>query len=323
MAIPLAVPVVAIVALIAASASSPKSSGGGGGGGGGGGADTLTCAQAIDMLPETLTPGGGSIKTIVVGAMLSTILTADQLEAIAVQLDRGATDPTNTDPKMQQAFRVAAACVRARKATAGSPPPIGPSGSLTCEQAFAGLPTDLQKQILDARTTGTTAALEAAAKVLDATALVTVDPTVRDRLQTTARCLRAGGSGDVGGGKGTDAGGAKGVRSSPNTQWYGSVEAAPPKNSASAWTTHVFGTAGWTLARQEELINNNNPNDANGIGLGPVSRSWPPGTPGQTNGVLNWTRLPVGARLAFPKSWNPWIDQLGNVRGGPTPFPVS
>jgi hypothetical protein len=279
------------------------------------------CAGALADLPDVPSvPGGPSLKTIVQSAMLSTALTPAQLETIAQQLDRFAD--STSELKLKNAGQVAAACLRAKAKGGG-----GGGGSvadLTCEQAIKMLSPELQAQILAARTLATPAALNTMATSLEGLAALSSDvpdatgTSPKQRLLLAAKCLKAGtATGTEKGGSTTGAGGPTGIQSPPDKQWFQTVY---PGDNASKMTAVVFGSSP-PVSRVEELINANNPTDSNGVNLGPVSRTWAAGTPGQTNGVLNWSRLPAGAHLVIPKSWNPWIDTTGHNRGQLTPFP--
>jgi hypothetical protein len=319
MAIPLAVPVVAIIAILAAT-SGGSSTSSGGGGGGGDSFDLNDCTKAILGLPNTKGPGGSpSIQEMVNVAMIATTMSQADYESMAASLDTLAA--ASKDPVLTSNARLAARCLRERGKTAkggavGGGPPVDPT-TLTCEDAIKLLPADLQKQIIAARTANSAAMLSGVADTLDGLALIEKDPTTKTRMQLTAKCLRTVGGGDVGVGK--DGGGKKGIASGPAAVWLQRVVAG---DYAGKITEQVFGT-GTTTARVNELINANNPKDFDGLNLGPVRSDWgtsPP--PGQANGVLNWTRLPAGAHLRIPAAWNPWIDQQGNRAHGPTPFPV-
>lgn len=288
------------------------------------------CASAIADLPDTPgIAGAPSIKTMVQSTMLSTALTPAQLEVVAVQLDRLA-DATS-ELKLKNAAQVAAACVRAKAKAGGGGTTGGGGGTvadLSCEQAIKMLSPELQAQILTARTLATPAVLAAMATQLEGLAALASDvpdasgTSPKQRLLLSSKCLTAG---STPGADKTKPGDPTGIASGPDKQWFQTVFAG---DNASKMTADVFGPSA-PVSRVEELINANNPNDTNGMNLGPVSRTWAPGTPGQTNGVLNWSRLPGrlpgatsgGAHLVIPKSWNAWIDTTGHNRGQATPFP--
>jgi hypothetical protein len=46
-----------------------------------------------------------------------------------------------------------------------------------------------------------------------------------------------------------------------------------------------------------------------------------PSKPQITSPELNFSSLCIGERLFIPKSWNPWIDEVGNKRESSIPFP--
>jgi hypothetical protein len=46
-----------------------------------------------------------------------------------------------------------------------------------------------------------------------------------------------------------------------------------------------------------------------------------PSKPQITDPEVNFATLCKGERLFIPKSWNLWIDEAGNRRGGPIPYP--
>jgi len=46
-----------------------------------------------------------------------------------------------------------------------------------------------------------------------------------------------------------------------------------------------------------------------------------PSKPQITDPELNFAHIDIGETLFLPKSWNPWIDELGRRTGKPIPFP--
>jgi hypothetical protein len=336
----LAAAIVAGLALSGSGSSSSSSSGGaspggptGGGGGGGGGTgagglDLMTCAQAFDAIPDIPSAGVGtpSLKQVVLAAVASPALTTAEAEMLAVQLEKlGAIAP---DAQTRNAMHVAAQCLREHAIEVGKGSGSGPlPDAMSCDAAFGALPEPYKSQIIAARNAGTATA-KAFADNLDALAALVTDPSTKTAMQVGAKCLRAGGGSATGApglfrdefGNYSRAGGLPpraGVASNPVFQWEHTVIAG---DNASRIAAAYFGS-GATRARVDELINHN-PREVNGRNLGPIRSDWPPGTPGQTPGVLNWTSLIAGDRLSIPKSWNAWIDETAKTKHDATPWPA-
>lgn len=188
----LAIPVVAIIALLAGSSSSSSSGTSPGGGGGGSKPPPLPdCTKAILGLPSTPGPGGGpSLRDMVNAAMIATDLPKEAYDTMANSLDELASK--TTDPELKGNAQVAAQCLRARGATAGVGTPKTLPPDMTCETAIGLLPPDLQAQVIAARKAGTASDLGKVADTLDGLSLLQSDATVRTRMQLVAKCLRAG-----------------------------------------------------------------------------------------------------------------------------------
>lgn len=97
-----------------------------------------------------------------------------------------------------------------------------------------------------------------------------------------------------------------GVQTAPDYQWCYVVNGAG--DSAGAIAERVLGAQqAW---RYVELLSANPSKEVAGKleGAGTASE-------------LNFKSLSVGETLFLPRTWNPWIDQLGTPRGQLTPFP--
>jgi hypothetical protein len=208
----------------------------------------------------------------------------------------------------------------------GVPPP--PTSLLSCEQAIAMLPPPLAIIVSEARRTASPGQLAEVARTLDEGAAKTTEPTIKNAMLVTAQCLReevvkktpgVPPSPIVPGAKYDDAkpphpsnpkGGPPvlGCASNPEFQW---VHVVKEGQGPAAIAAIYFGIG--TVERWSELVSANPRDYYSNRDLHPT------GTPGTSSHVFGSLRPGDGLRI--PKTWNRWVDQDGNPRHGPVPFP--